>query len=190
MTDCPYSKDLLGWAAMARCDRLSTGGDAWILDDGEMGYWLRFADRAFTLTETNRWGPEEFVMQAADLTDVERWLTALFGSSIRSYSNFRRISGAGVIPEGVNPAYRLQEVDIVKVALVNTSDGQVRVIMGGGLGTSAGDVTKFSWIADASLEDLRASYLDPDGLPLFPGLEIIQDPAIRAEVDRLQYWLH
>jgi hypothetical protein len=27
----------------------------------------------------------------------------------------------------------------------------------------------FSWVGDVSLEDLRASYLDPEGAPLFVG---------------------
>jgi hypothetical protein len=60
---------------------------------------------------------------------------------------------------------------------------QARVEVQGGTPSSADNATMFSWIVDASLDDLRASLLDPGGLPLFPGLSVIQDPVVAAAVE-------
>ena len=186
MNDCPYSEKLLEWATMAHYGELSFKDSAWVLGETETRWWLRSAGGLYTLTKNDRGGEERFIMEAADIEDVERYLITLFGFGIRSDHGLRMISGTGVVPEGVNPAYHLREVAWAKVAVINTITNQTRVIIRGGLGTSASDATEFSWIADASLEDLRASYLDPDGLPLFPGCQTIQDPAIRAKVERAQ----
>ena len=171
MIDCPYSPEFLDWALKVNRE-LSLEDEAWLLADsgGELRNYLRLSEAGYTLTFAERGGAENFKMAAYDIIDIERYLTDVFGSSIRSRGGLPYImpSPVPLHASDTAPGYKLEEAGQNRVALLN-SQGDVRVVMYGDVNTEASTPVCFSWIVDANLADLRASYLDPDGLPLFPG---------------------
>ena len=171
MIDCPYTKELLGWGKMAWRE-LSIEGDAWVLSDpgGELREYLRLSENGYAVTHAERGGAESFRMSAYAVIDIERYLTDILGWDIRSIKRLPDImpSPVPLQPGDIAPGYVMEKVGQNRVALLNRQ-GDVRVIMQGDTNIEAFSTVAFSWIADASLADLRASYLDPDGLPLFPG---------------------
>ena len=171
MIDCPYTKEFLDWAALDR-HTLSVEDGVWRLTDpgAELRYYIRLSEAGYTLTFAERGGDEGFEMSAYDIAVIERYLTDVFGSDIRDSREFPDIMPSP-LPLQINniaPGYTLKEVGEARVALLNWR-GAVRAVMYGDTKTNAFTPVGFSWIVDASLADLRASYLDPDGLPLFPG---------------------
>jgi len=169
MSRSPYSDAFIQWAALAG-NTLSLYKDIWVLADngGELCYYLRSTDM-HTITQVERGGSEVFIMSAMSILDIERYFTVLFGGDIRSGRRLRRIS----CTTGLDTLYSHCKTPLVKKSRLALVDpyGQTRGYFPAPIGR-ADDVIWFSWILDASLEDLRASYLDPDGLPLFPGLRI------------------
>jgi len=156
----PYTSEFIDYADMARYDLLKID-DAWVLANsgGETRLYLRRDSGAFVVTRVDRAEPEGFVMSAPDIVDVERYLTTHMGSTIRSLRRigliYRPLREKFLVPGwtvlvGPDGYWRLSD-----------PDGRWRVTF------NDDDAVGFSWIADASLEDLRASYLDPGGAPLF-----------------------
>jgi len=160
MSRPPYSPEFIEYADMAGLE-LRYIDDVWSLETpgGEIRRYLREASGVFTVTWVERGSPEGFVMSAADIDDVDRYLMAEMGSSIRSRRRMGRIYGPrqeSPLAPGwtarLDPKGRWQLFD---------PNGRSRATL------NKGEAVRFSWIGDASLEDLRASYLDPDGAPLF-----------------------
>jgi hypothetical protein len=173
MMESPFSPEFVDWAQLASYT-LKLEHDAWVLDDSDgVREYVRYTDGFWILTNQSRNDPESFLMQAAEAVDIERFLTSEYGAYIRLRRRLRMIDGTGVTPEGMSPRYGLVAVAWAKVAVIDER-GETRAILLGNMKTSAYNANEFSWIADASLEDLRASYLDPGGLPLFPGCKMIQ----------------
>jgi len=170
MNESPYSDGLVEWAKRAEYD-LTRADGAWLFASpgGELRDYLRKLDGLWTLTHAERGGWEHFTMAAAEMADVERYLTVDYGDAIRSGRRLPMIWTAFEI-EMVCPGYQITVPEKGKLAL-SKADGGVRIICAGGR-NSAMRAVEFSWVADVSMDELRASYLDPDGLPLFPGLWI------------------
>ena len=173
MNDSPYSDTLIEWAAMAGLS-LSFYDGIWVLADlgGEIRYYLHSTD-VHTLTQAERGDPESFLVSAVNITDIERYLMNSWESTIRYRRSLPYISSDPLPLQAcdIAPGYSLREVEPGKAAIVS-SDGTVRVIIRGDTTSTAFIPVWFSYILDASLKDLRASFLDPDGLPLFPGCKI------------------
>lgn len=168
MSESPYSDQLLEWAAMTRAELCWRGG-AWCLDHGEIEYFVRQDAGMWTLTRSERGQAEKFEMAAPDMADIERQLTLRFGGSIRSRRDFPMIWSSSK-PSLANPEFRVVQAGDARLALV-AADGSVRAVFRGTM-DYAPDLPEFSWVADVPLDDLRASFLDPDGMPLFPELWI------------------
>lgn len=101
-------------------------------------------------------------MEASDPVTIERYLTAGLGDSIRSQKRFPMIFNP-VTPDQMAPSWQTGHQNHREpLALIDPS-GAIRCLF-----DTAYNATWFSWIADASLADIRASYLNRDGLPLFP----------------------
>lgn len=169
MNDSPYSSALQEWAAVAGY-ALNPDNEAWVFHTPGWGqrFYLRSTD-ALTLTYAERGDSEQSLISASSIIDIERFLTVLFGDDIRSNRHLDRISCASK-PTELCPTCQTFTDENNKLTLVDAY-GQVRAFFLAPLSLSD-DVIWFSWILDASLDDLRASFLAPDGLPLFPGLRI------------------
>ena len=156
--------------------RIQVSGDAWMLTNfSEMTYYVRAEEGRYVLHEQSRNDPPEFVMSASSVVDIERHLTTYFGFSVRSMLRLPYIFVGGrpgfSTVANAAPEFRLELLERSRVGLVD-ANGHVRCVFYGDLADRSCNAVEFSWFADASLEDLRRSYLDPDGLPLFPGCSI------------------
>jgi len=152
-----------------------------VITDNENGFILEGEAGSWTLTEKSR-NINSFVMSVSEIIDIERYLTHFYGRSLRGVRGLPPIMGAGVTPAKLAPTFSLVEVTSDKVALLR-QDGSTRAVLYGDTGTCADLAVRFSWIADVSLEDLRASLRDPDGLPLLPGLTIYQPSRVLGQKD-------
>ena len=175
MSPPPFTGEFVEWIALNHY-RIVVRGDAWVLTDfSDVDFYIRRASDVFVLTKTERGGHERFVMSASNAADVERVLTMSFGFSIRCEMGLPFIFLKGrpglVSVADAAPGFRLEAESGDRVAVV-TETREVRARVYGDLGLNSDEAVKFSWIADARLEDLRRSYLDPGGLPLFPGCSI------------------
>ncbi|MCL2454927.1 MAG: TNT antitoxin family protein [Micrococcales bacterium] len=135
--------------------------DGWVLvsGGGEIRDYLRRVSGVFVLTNAQRAEPEQFVMSAPDILDVERYLTDDMGSSIRS----RRHLWFVYTPrdeKDMAPGWTAV-VDSDGNRHLSDPDGRARAVVYGR------NATWFSWLADVPLADIRNSYLDPNGAPLF-----------------------
>jgi len=159
MNYVPYSDTLVAWAAMAHREFRRTA-DAWVFSDGgsELRDILRVRGGVYELTFSSRMGREVFVMSAPRLEDIERRLTYTFGPSIRAERGLPFLYGARKLTD-LKPGW----------AIDRTSSKWVLLSPNGSRRASFHDdeAVMFSWVADASLAELRASYLSGDGFPLF-----------------------
>jgi hypothetical protein len=171
--ESPFSPEFTDWALMSGYT-MSFKDDAFVLGDSdEVREYVRHREGLWTLTRRNRNDPESFLMQATEVADIERFLTFWHGLIIRLQLQLPMLGGPGYTPEGMSPRYSLMAVAWAKVAVIDQK-GETRAVLHGTTQSSADYANEFSWVADASLEDLRASMLDPGGLPLFPGCAMIQ----------------
>jgi len=186
MIASPYTKEFDALVAELGGSRQNAQEDgAWAITDGEVDFILEGEVGSWVLTKKTR-DVGSFVMSASDIIDIERYLTYVYGSCLRGLCRLPTIMAVGVTPAGIAPVFSLVEVSPGKVALLR-QDGSIRAVLSGNMHSSAGLAVKFSWIADASLEDLRVSYRDPNGLPLFPGLTMYQPARVLGQVDGAGY---
>jgi len=172
MISFPFTEQFSQWVSLIGYKILAKD-DAWVITDyGETTYYVDFVKIGYVASVTQRGGAKQFLINASSI-DVERFLTDIFGSDIRSVLSLPDIRSVPLPLQAGNiaPGYSLRAVSPGKVALVSTT-GILRATIHGSTTSSAFIPVWFSWIIDASLEELRASYLDPNGLPLFPGCRI------------------
>jgi len=180
MIASPYTQEFDALVTeMGNARQYARKDGAWVITDNEVGFILEGTVGSWTLTKRDR-NIDYFVMSASDITDIERYLTDVYGEDLRDMHGLPMIMGAGVTPAKLAPTFSLVEVSSDKVALL-CQDGSTRAILYGDTDTCAYLAVEFSWIADVSLEELRASYRDPDGLPLFPGLTIYQPARVLGQ---------
>lgn len=175
MIEYMYSDTLIKWAAVVGFSLGSKDG-TWVLADlgGEIRFYLRMADSIYTLTQAQRSESERFVMSASNMADIERYLIMGFGFSLRTMKKLPSVflngkPGPARIQD-VSSGYQIQQVSPGRISLIDSNG--IRAIFYGDLPSRVRDAVEFSWIADTTMENLCASYLDPDGLPLFPGCTI------------------
>jgi len=168
--DSPYSDDLIEWATAANPDmgvRQEQDG-AWRLSSWEMADVLRHEPGMWTLTHSDMGMPERLLMSAPDLTDVERYLTIRFGTSVRRLRKLAFLYGAAD-PSMLSPQCRV--VESSDQLELHDSAGRLRGVFPGPLELGH-PLIEFSWVLDATLDDLRASFLDRMGATLFGSLWI------------------
>jgi hypothetical protein len=171
MTDgSPFSPQFHRYVELGQ-DGLEAVDDAWVVADnyGETRHYIREKDGMLTITETHRGGIERFVMAAEDRLDAERYMTDLCGRRIRALRSLPRIKHP-TDTESIHREFHVEESREGVLSLLS-SDGRSHGVFPAPL-DYADDVIWFSWIAGATTEKLRESYLSPDGLPLFPECRI------------------
>jgi len=173
MIESMYSDIFVQWASKVGFTLSLKDDEVWVLADlgGEIRFCLHFAHEIYTLTQAQRAESERFVMSGRNITDIERYLTMGFGFSLRSMKKLPFIflngrPGPATI-EDAALGYQIQQLSPGRISLADSNS--IRVVFFGNVPCEVRDAVEFSWIADATLEDLCASYLNPDGLPLFPG---------------------
>jgi|GEM_PF-1648905 len=161
MNDSPFSDDLVAWAGMAG-SAPHRDGDGWALwdDGGSLSDILRHVDGEYELTFSERGAPAGFRMRAPDADDIERYLICRYGTVIRGLRGLPFLFRAWK-PEDIKSGWTVDQSGNQWVLV--SPDGVRRASF------HDDDAVAFSWVAETSLDDLRASYLSTDGSPLFPG---------------------
>ncbi len=192
----PYSEPILKWITLAERELYhGRDDDSWLIADNETHYYLHQVDGRYRLTTSDRNGPRRFLLHAPDMTAIERYLTRMLGIVIRANRKLPHIYAATTIDD-LRPGWTITRTPSAEQYL-QYSDGSlhspydpekhlnltpewtittpphshflVKDPQGYTRALFADDhAIQFSWIANESLEDLHASYLNPDGLPLFP----------------------
>jgi hypothetical protein len=126
-------------------------GDSWII-----------------VNDSDRLGPEYVVFAASELEATERYLLDTFGRTIRSRRKLPRIP-LPMTAEGVADGFELEPRDLrgeERLALVD-SDARVVAFSRGDPTIAVFELVRLSHLMSASVEDIKASFLDPNGSPLF-----------------------
>jgi hypothetical protein len=165
-----YSPQFIEFVALAGDDIFATDG-AWVVANnaGETRHYARRTEKGVILTEAYRGSAESFVMSSGNVLDIERYMTDVCGHRIRQARHLAPIAYA-TDPEDISGAVTVTNQPEKRVLLA--SDRPDHHVKFRGIIDYASDAIWFSWIANAPLEQLRDSYLNPDGLPLFPDLKI------------------
>jgi hypothetical protein len=142
----------LGWLGCTGTT-ISERGDTWILSGPrEQHYRIQFADGQYELIWCRHDQSESFVMSTHSITDIERYLTVLFGNTPRE--PWRHIDVADFASRGLAPGFRLEADQPGKIAIVGNNDCQ-RVVMAAITATDRDTAVGFSRIANTSLDELR-----------------------------------
>lgn len=169
MTLMELSAELVDWARIERFTYVN-GGDALQLysPGGETRYYIRHArkgEKGFTVTQADRGGSEEFIFTAASLAVVEKYFWVKFGFGIRMSRRMPRL----VFPrksDEIAPGYELRSVQPDMIDLLGAGMEVLATTYDELGGRSL--LVELSYVIGYSPEQLRASYLDPNGRPIFP----------------------
>ena len=156
------------WATRARRDIEVAVGQVLIFSGGgELRDYIRPLGERFVLTKVERGGGEQFEMISASLMDIARYLTKTYGSSIRSSLGLPHLflspppttvakgwvvdevemtaEFSAAFPEWTHPLKAPHKVGDPPTAMFND-----KLVAAG-----------FSYIAELSLEQIQALYLEP-----------------------------
>ena len=138
----------------------------WSEPGGEIRYYLR-ADPSggITLTSAERASSEQFELFTSSMDAMERYLIPLMGIDYRSRAGLPRVKTPRK-PEEVAAGYRIGDADSDGYRNLYSPSGELAARARGRV-NSIPTLTELSHFMLASESDLRTSYEDPDGLPLF-----------------------
>ncbi|SOK27508.1 Immunity factor for TNT [Mycobacterium simulans] len=120
------------------------------------------------ITDSDRMGPEHFVLAAPSMTAIERYLFGKFGRAIRSKRGLRRVR-VPISREEISTGFSIdtrQFEGVDRLALI-ASDGSTVAIGSGDPISGTADLVKLSVYLTATIDEIVASCNDPDGKPLF-----------------------
>ena len=164
------SEDLQEWARRASYDLTPSDASGaalfWSVPGGETRLYIReTSDGSNVLTRSERGGAEQFVLSAPTLCPIERYLWGLFGADIRSVLGLPRIDIPSEITD-LAQGYELSELGAASQRTLRRADGEA-VAVARGRTLSVWTLVELSRLLSASVEDLKASYEDSSGRPLF-----------------------
>jgi Immunity protein 61 len=130
-----------------------------------MCYLVRGSDtEGYVLSSSERLQDEQFELFGTSLSVIERHLFAVFGTAIRSHLRLPRLSFPGKLEE-LAQGYSLTEVDSDGYRwLVNASGSLAKAR---GRVSSISTLVRLSHLLSNSLADIKISFEDPGGHPLF-----------------------
>ncbi|WP_082976125.1 TNT antitoxin family protein [Mycobacterium sp. 1165196.3] len=162
------------WAKLA--DYTLTPGSS--TTDGRPIFWsalgetrLFIGDRQdgwFVITDSDRMESENFVLAASSIETIEKYLFGKFGMYIRSARGLPRVG----MPTGaheVRPNFNVETRDyegLERFALV-APDGSTVAIGSADEVTATAELKKLALYLTATIDEIEASAIDPDGKPLF-----------------------
>ena len=130
---------------------------------GEIRYTVSRSDDTFTVARAERAEDDMDLMRTTRAIDVERFLTAQIGIPARSRRGLPRLLFP-FQPEDAAPGFRFQQLDQGWATLVRTDGNPIDATFAD---TSMHPAVRFSYFADADPADIRRSFADPSGSPLF-----------------------
>jgi hypothetical protein len=122
----------------------------------------------FVITDSDRMGPEQFILATPSMATVERYFFGKFGLAIRSLRNLPRVR-VPVSAEKLSPGFRLETRifdGVERWALIALDDSTVAVGSTDQV-TGTAELVRLSLYLSSTIDEIIASVLDPDGKPLF-----------------------
>lgn len=162
------------WATLA--DYTLTPGTS--TDDGRAMFWspggeVRYFvgandDNWFVVTDSDRLGAEHYLFAACSMDIVEKYFFGKFGEFARSKRDLPRIHipiAKEEIAAGFTIDYRpFEQVD--RLALID-SDGNALAFSSSDMLFGTMELVALSIYLTATVDDITAAFLNPDGSPLF-----------------------
>jgi hypothetical protein len=168
------SLELQQWAEVAGYS-LTPGSHT---DDGRALFWSSGGEVRhfigidnsgwFKVTDSDRLGPEYLVFAAPSIATVERYFFGKFGGYIRSRKKLPRVHVPFVLEE-LSAGFTIQSrvFEGVERFVLVASDGSEVALSTGDKFSGTADLVEMSYYLTAATADIMASYLEPDGKPLF-----------------------
>jgi len=136
---------------------------------GEVRYFIGSSDNGWlVMTDSDRLGPEHFKLAVDSMTTMEKYLFGKFGAFIRSKRNLPRIEipiAKEDVATGFSIGYRPYE-DRERMTLVGPS-GSTLAFSSADLLYGTMELVGLSIYLTATIDDITAAFLSPDGGPLF-----------------------
>ncbi|WP_082975786.1 TNT antitoxin family protein [Mycobacterium sp. E2238] len=175
MTDCiEISTRLEQWAG--RVGYTLTPGNR--TDDGRAVLWAAVGeirlfigkndDGWFVVTDSDRMGAEHFILAAPSMAIIEKYLFGRFCLRIRNAKGLPRVS-VPTRDNGLPSSYSIELRDfegVQRFALI-ASDGSTVAISSADRVTANAELRRLALYVPATVEQIEASAVDPDGKPLF-----------------------
>jgi hypothetical protein len=166
-----FSSELETWARQAKFELTpsadSTGAAIfWSAPGGETRFHIREGDDGWTtLQRSERGGPKQFVLATSTIASMERYLWGLFGVDVRSMRGLPRIDTPSEISD-LAPGYTLRELDAENQRTLLDAAGEA-VALARERRLSLWTLVERSHLLSASVENIKLSYENPPGEPLF-----------------------
>ena len=159
------STEFSAWVRLANWDIIDQGDTVVVASPGGEIRFLYRVDRAgvFSVARAERAESERPVLWSNASLVPERYLTAEIGDEVRSKLGLPQI----VLPlddDSVPPSIRIIPGSAHVLELVGTLDGTLGQFSERGYPEP---IVQYSHYANASLSELRASFLDSNGAPVF-----------------------
>ncbi|WP_082974684.1 TNT antitoxin family protein [Mycobacterium sp. 1245805.9] len=122
----------------------------------------------FVVTDSDRMGSEHFILAAPTMTTIEKYFFGRFALSIRSIRGLPRVRVA-IPPEEKSAGFSIdtRSFDGVQRFALIASDGATVAVSSSDKVTARAELTKLAVYLTATIEEIEASAVDPDGKPLF-----------------------
>lgn len=175
MTDrLEISKRLAEWAELAGYTLTpgSRSGDGRAIFTAALGE-IRLLiglnqDRWIVITDSDRMGPEHFILAAPSMTVIERYLFGRFGLAIRNQRDLPRVQ-VPVSAEKISSQFRLESRPFEGAehwTLIGPDQSTVAVGSTDRV-TGTAELVKLSLFVTATIDEITSSAVDPGGKPLF-----------------------
>ncbi|BBY20124.1 hypothetical protein MSTO_03290 [Mycobacterium stomatepiae] len=122
----------------------------------------------FLITDSDRMGPEHFILAAPLMATIERYCFGRFGLEIRSRLGLPRVKvpiSADELP--LNFSIETRRFDDAEHWALVAPDNTLVAIGSTDQIAGTADLVKLSLYLTATTDEIRESTLDPDGKPLF-----------------------
>jgi immunity protein 61 of polymorphic toxin system len=172
--DTEVSSSLQEWAALAgyTLTPASTSHDGRALfwsAGGEVRLFLESRDDSwFIVTRSERLGEEHFEFAATSSSTIDKYLFGNFGQSIRSNRGLPVIPAPKSLSE-ISAGFSIETRQFdgkERLALI-APDGSIAGVSSGGKLIATASLIELSLYLNATIEDIMASCLDPEGKPLY-----------------------
>lgn len=166
MNEVDLSSDLEAWIRLGGMDitkgsQRDDGRTVIWTGAGETRYFIHATDGWYVVTSSDRMGPESYEFAAGSMAVVEKYLYVAFGQSVRGDDlpyirvPFQR--------NELRPGYGVGARDFAgreRHTLLDSNGKTVAI-------TAIDRLVELSHYLNASVDEIKASYLAPDGKPLF-----------------------